>query len=133
MKRVYGVDDFFRSGAPISASDIAAYVAVDSKWTRLGSCDKQYDLDQAQGYANLKKPVVAVYSAQPHGHVALVLPGSTSNSMTWGLKVPNSASFPLDNPKDAYVGGPLSKAFGPDKKSDVHLFGRNFSPREDKP
>jgi hypothetical protein len=132
-KRVYGVDDFLKStDTPMSANEIAFFVASDSKWTSLGKCDFQYNLDQAQGYANLKKPVIAVYSSQPHGHVALVLPGSSATSKTWQLKVPNSASFPLDNPGNAYVGGPLSKAFAADKKEAVALFGRNFSAAEDK-
>ncbi|WP_162601305.1 hypothetical protein [Occallatibacter savannae] len=129
VKKVYSVDDFFLApDKPMSANAIAAFVAADQKWTSLGSCDKQLSLDQAQGYANLKKPVVAVYVAQPHGHVALILPGSASKSQTWGMQVPNSASFPLDAPQKAYVAGPLSKAFGPDKKTQVTLYGRNFVP-----
>lgn len=130
LKRVYNITDFDSLGGTqdyLGANQIADKVAIDPNWTLLGTADNQETLNEAQGYANLKKAIIAVYKAPGHGHVCLILPGKQQSSVSWdGAQVPNSASFPLDAPKDAYVGGPLSKAFGPDKRSQVKLYGRNF-------
>jgi len=129
LKRVYGIADFGLPGTPdsfLSANAIADKVATDSNWTFLGTADVQQKLDQAQGYANLNKAVIAVYKSSGHGHVCLIYPGKMQLSSTWNTLVPNSASFPLDDPTHAYVGGPLSKAFGVDKRGDVKFYGRNF-------
>jgi len=119
---VYGIADFGLPGTPdsfLSANAIADKVATDSNWTFLGTAECQQKLDQAQGYANLNKAVIAVYKSSGHGHVCLILPGKMQLSSTWNTLVPNSASFPLDDPTHAYVGGPLSKAFGVDSEGDV--------------
>lgn len=130
LKRVYGITDFDIPGVPdsfLSANAIADKVAApDSNWTLLGTANVQDALDQAQGYANLKKPVIAAYKSSGHGHVCLILPGTMQLSSTWKTLVPNSASFSLDDPSHAYVGGLLSRAFGPDKRPQVKLYGRNF-------
>jgi len=129
VKTVYGIDDFFKRESPetpMSANEIGLFVRQSNDWTGLGAGDSQYSLTQAEGYSNLKKAVIAVYSAEPNGHVALILPGSLTYSDKWNLKVPNSASFFLDEPNKSYIGKPLSSAFGPDKKAAVKIFGRNF-------
>jgi hypothetical protein len=129
LQRVYGISDFTDSARPggyMSANQIATYVTVDSKWTSLGNASSQANLTQAQGYANLMKAIIATYTAPGNGHVCLILPGMLQASGSWGLNVPNSASFFLNNPMASYVGGPLSKAFSADKKGNVNLYGRNF-------
>lgn len=129
-KRVYGSADFEVPGKPnafLSANQIAAYVANSERWTKLGTADDQAVLTEAQGHANLRRAIIAVYSSSPHGHVALVLPGKAVPSASWGLDVPNSASFFLNDPARSFVGKPLSNAFGADKKGSVTIYGRNFS------
>jgi hypothetical protein len=129
IKKVYGTDDFenpSKTGTYLDANEIAAYVATaPQKWTLLGVASNQTSLNEAQFQANHKKAVIAVYSSPPHGHVCLILPGNLTDSASWKLKVPNSASFFLDNPSQSYVGEPLSKAFANDKKDQVKLYGRN--------
>ncbi len=69
-------------------------------------------LTQAQQLANEKKAVVAVYqNANSVGHVALVLPGNLEASGSWGLSVPNAASFFLPEPSRSFVNKGLSFAF----------------------
>lgn len=134
LKRVYAINDFDDTTSPIgylTANKIALQVEIlTDKWTKLGNASAQNALNEAQGQANLKRPVIAVWRNPDNnksGHVALILPGSLTQSGSWGLKVPNSASFTLGKPENAYVGGPLSKAFGADKKATLLLYGRNYS------
>jgi len=130
LARVYGIHDFESANngtGHLSANQIADKLAAPgSNWTKLGNAGDQAVLEQAQGYANLKKAVIAVYKGEGHGHVAIILPGKSVASSAWALKVPNSASFPLDEPQKAYIGKPLSNAFGASKKSVVLIYGRNF-------
>jgi hypothetical protein len=130
LDRVYGIKEFGDPARPstvMRANEIADYVAARTDlWVSLGSGDKQDSLNQAQEYANRGKAIIAVWKspeANRPGHVALILPGQLSNSTTWQLRVPNSASFSLDRPRDSYVGGPLSKAFGAPKKAQVKIYG----------
>jgi hypothetical protein len=126
LKSVYGISDF--DVAPndyMLANDIAIYVATNpDKWTSLGTADSQDALDQAAGYANLQKAVIAVHPGTGHGHVALVLPGALTPSGNWGLNVPNSASFFQNKPKQSYVGRGLSYAFT--APAGVTIYGRNY-------
>lgn len=128
LKRIYSIDDFERPNQPsqfLTANEVATYVTTSDKWTLLGPASSQEVLNEAQGYANVKKAVIAVLPAQPYGHVAIVLPGNLEESQQWGgLKVPNSASFFLNRPQKSYIGKKLSFAFStPD---GVKIYGRNF-------
>jgi hypothetical protein len=130
LDRVYGIKEFGDPTRPASvmrANEIADYVAARTDlWVPLGTGDKQDSLNQAQEYANRSKAIIAVWKnpeANRPGHVALILPGQLSTSTSWQLRVPNSASFSLDRPRDSYVGGPLSKAFGAGKKAQVKIYG----------
>jgi hypothetical protein len=128
LNRVYGVRDFEKPGAPggaMTANEIANFVESSTdKWTLLGKAGDQKTLNQAQGYTNLKKAVIAVLRGNPHGHVALIIPGEQTFSGNWQLNVPNSASFFLNKPEKSYVGKGLSFAFS--SPADVKIYGRNF-------
>lgn len=129
LVRVYSIHDFDKpEGRFMLADEIANYVSLTpDKWTLLGKASDQKALDEAQGYANLKKPVIAVYSSSTgSGHVVLILPGSQTASGSWGLKCPNSASFFINKPEKAYISKPLSFAFDAGLKSQVLLYGRNY-------
>lgn len=129
LMKVYQVKDFEKSADKYMVSnEIADYVSIHTdKWTLLGTGSSQKALDEAQGYANVKKAVIAIYkNSSGYGHIALILPGQTTSSSSWQLKTPNSASFFLDNPKGAYISKPLSSAFGANKKDNVLLYGRNY-------
>jgi hypothetical protein len=130
LDRVYRIREFGDPARPetiMRANEIADFVAArPDQWVALGNGDSQSALDQAQGYANRGKAIIAVWknpAAGGVGHVALILPGDQANSASWGLRVPNSASFSLDRPADSYVGGPLSKSFSNQKKAQVKLYG----------
>lgn len=125
LKRIYNIDDFTQAnGEFMTANQIAGAVKTSGNWTKLGNASEQTALDQAQGYANVKKAIIAVSSGSPHGHVALILPGSQTQSGSWGLKVPNSASFFLNKPDKSYIGKPLSFAWT--SPNGVEIYGRNF-------
>jgi hypothetical protein len=125
LKRIYNIDDFTKpNGEFMTANEIAGAVAASGNWTKLGNASDQKALNEAQGYANVKKAIIAVSSGSPHGHVAIILPGSQTQSGSWGLKVPNSASFFLNKPDKSYIGKPLSFAWT--TPNGVSIYGRNF-------
>ena len=130
LKMCYGIADFCRpprgdqkEETYLSANEIAANAA--QSWHQIGTAAFQLNLNRAQASANGGRAVIAVRSMPgDHGHVCLILSGELSRSDKWGLNVPNSASFRLDNIHGCYIGERLSKAFGPDKKSTVVLYQR---------
>lgn len=132
MERIWGIKDFQRPGKPgeyLLANEIADFVAVSRCWAKLGTADSDLALEQAARDANDGQPVVAVFKDMPNGHVALVTKGPVSFSGTWNTNVPNSASFFLNKPQNSYVDGPLSKAFGKEKRPRVILYSRKlFAP-----
>ena len=127
----YGITEFCKAPKGkgdetyMSANEIAVY--VKSHWHRIGDAAVQANLCQAQAYANAGRPVIAVRPELDHGHVCLVLPGKLVHSRKWGLDVPNSASFRLDDIRGCYIGKPLSWSFGADKKSTVGLYAKMAS------
>lgn len=129
LKVVYEINDFYSSSKQryLLANEIYDFLEGSDKWTLLGNGSEQSALNNAQGYANLKKAVVAVYKAKVgHGHIALVLPGNLVDSGKWAVKVPNSASFFLNKPAKSYINQKLSMAFSKDIKGEVKLYGRNY-------
>lgn len=129
LKKVYLIDDFYskKLNRYLLANEIADFLNTSGIWTKLGNCNDQNALKEAQGYANLKKAVVAVLKdVTGQGHIALVLPGDLSWSPSWGLNVPNSASFFLNRKDKSYIDKKLSEAFLAAKKAEVLLYGRNY-------
>lgn len=127
VKRIYGIDDFNIIGTnnQMTANQIAGFVENGDNWTLLGDATNQNCLNQAQGYANVGKAVIAVeYVSGAHGHVCLIIAGNLENSGNWKLNCPNSASFFLNKPAKSYVGRKLSYAF--EKPQNVKIYGRNF-------
>ncbi len=135
LSRVYGIDDFKRNKSSRTfpdhvANDIANYVETHSQWRRLGNGGDQRALDDAQRLANEGYAVIAVRPNPGQGHVALVIPGESQRSSTWGLRVPNSASMFYRDPEkpyvpdQTYIGGMLSKAFQGQHKSEVLIYYR---------
>lgn len=127
LEKLYGVKDFVPAGDAewLSANAIYDHVRGDPNWSRLGSAsDPAVLADAAQGAAN-GQPVIAASKGNPHGHVALILPGELLPSGSWNQKVPNSASFFLDETRTvakAYVGCKLSWAFT--SPNGVEIFWR---------
>jgi hypothetical protein len=130
LKIVYKVDDLYseKKKRYLVSNEIANYLEASDNWTLLGTADDQDVLNEAQGYANVKKAIVAVQKGESsYGHVALIIPGSLTYSGTWGKNVPNSASFFIHLPNKSYVGKGLSWAWKVDEASNVKIYGRNFS------
>lgn len=129
LKLLFGIEDFAFPGLPgqfLGANEIGQYVAAHPElWTLLGPASSQVALERAQAYANLNTPVIAVYISAPHGHVAVVLPGSLQFSGQWNLHAPNSASVFLNRPHKSYVGLMLSNAFQASELPRVKIYTRN--------
>jgi hypothetical protein len=136
LSRVYGIDDFkknksSRTFPDLVANDIAKYVETHSQWQRLGTGGDQRALDDAQRLANEGYAVIAVLPSTGQGHVALVIPGESQRSTTWGLRVPNSASMFYRDPAEPYVpdqtyiGGMLSRAFQAQHRNEVLIYYRS--------
>jgi hypothetical protein len=131
LNDAYGIDDFkhpTKKDEYLLANEIAAYVATSPKWVFIGNASEQDVLDAAVKYAQQRRAVIAVKSAQGSGHVAIVLPGQQTLSATWKLRVPRSASFFLGRPKESFVGEPLSKVW--QSPAEVKLYAREFSRNE---
>jgi hypothetical protein len=129
LRRVYNINDFYSSAEKryLRSSEISEFIRKDSKWTLLGRSFEQSALEEAQKSANAKKAVVAVYMSEDgFGHVVLIVPGALTPSGSWGLKVPNAASFPASDPQKSFVDKGLSFAFTKNMMKDVFLYVRNY-------
>ncbi|MFO7256280.1 MAG: hypothetical protein DIU61_001215 [Bacteroidota bacterium] len=129
LQTVYKLNDFYQPKEKryMRVSEIIAFLQESTSWTKLGPAYQQSILNQAQEYANNKKAVIAVLpGANGVGHVALILPGELQASGSWGLSVPNSASFLTIDPAKSYVGKGLSYAFTKNHLKDVVIFARNY-------
>jgi hypothetical protein len=107
--------------------ETAKQISDPTKWTLLGHAYDQKILTDAQEFANDHKAVIAIYTT-PDGvsHIALILPGELQVSGSWGFKVPNSASFVLNEPSKSYVGKGLSYAFTRNMIKDVMLYVKKY-------
>ncbi|UII34721.1 hypothetical protein LVD17_12970 [Fulvivirga ulvae] len=129
VNTVYKVNDFYskESGRYMFPNEIADFVSNGGKWEIIGHAYDKDALNKAQDYANSKKATIAVYkAADGQGHVALILPGDLQASGSWGIKVPNSASFFLSDYQKSYIGKGLSYAFTKDMLKDVVVYGRKY-------
>jgi hypothetical protein len=132
LKTVYGVDDFIvQPPTPdkvfYTANEVGTLLqaGVWPNWTEIGTADSQANLESAESQAGAGNLVIAVWVnpvAAAHGHIALIGPGPMTASSNWGLNVPPAAAFRMNSPASAFIGQPLSCAFGPDKRSAVHIW-----------
>lgn len=134
LNDVYGINDFNTATGFLTADDmITKVLASKDIWSLIGSANLQDVLSSSQDKANARYAVIALYPSiggKP-GHVALIIPGQLSASESWGLNVPNSASFFLNDPVNSYFGKRLSAAFAPEKRGDIRIFyriGSNIRP-----
>lgn len=127
LATVYKINDFSKSGKYMTTSEITEFVKNSTKWKMIGPSYDQAALIKAQELANAKKAVVAVFkNAEGIGHVVLITPGELQTSGSWGLRVPNSASFFQTEPSKSYVGKGLSFAFSRVMMKDVALYVREY-------
>lgn len=116
IKRLYGIDVLSSPSGPLTANAMVdAMEATGSSWVALpNSILESQSANCSQSLANSMYVVVAAMRGSPHGHVAIVLPGTVKPSGNWGGVAPNSAAFRLDQPTGSgtFVGQPLSFAFG---------------------
>ena len=127
LTTVYKINDFSKSGKYMTTNEIAEFVKNSSKWKSLGPSYDQATLTKAQEHANAKKAVVAVFrNAEGIGHVVIITPGELQTSGSWGLQVPNSASFFQTEPAKSYVGKGLSFAFARVMMKDITLYVREY-------
>lgn len=127
LEAIFGISDFKTDGGYMSANEIADFVAKSDKWASLGTVFNEDNNLCAQAVANDATPVIAVMKGQPHGHVALVIPGPPKNSPTWQFLVVNSASFFYGAPNSGYVSQPISKAFRPENAKNAAFYYRKPS------
>lgn len=129
LNTIYRINDFYsqQSGRYMTVNEIAAFMNDNEKWTSLGKPYDQKILETAQEYANAKKAVIAVYrNAQGIGHVVIITPGQLQPSGSWGLNVPNVASFLTSDPQKSFINKALSFAFAKNMIKDVTIYARNY-------
>ncbi len=129
INKVYKITGLYsdKSKRYLQLKEVAKNFDDASQWTPLGHAYDQKVLTDAQDLANAHKAVVAVYkTADGISHVALILPGEAQFSGTWNFKVPNSASFVLNDPSKSYVGKGLSYAFSRTMIKDVFLYVKKY-------
>lgn len=124
LNDLYGVNDFTsasNNGIWLTANQIADFVRSHPElWSDLGSASSQQTLADAAAGAAQNQPTIAVMKGDPHGHVAILLPGTLEPSTTWALNVPNSAAFSLNNVSKAYVFCRLSAAFSDPSQVEIY-------------
>jgi len=128
LNTVYKVNDFYSTklNRYMVVSEIAAFLKSSDKWTMLGPAYDQKTLTIAQEHANAKKAVVAVYlNPEGYGNVVIITPGELQPSGSWGLRVPNAASFFASQPDKSFVDKGLSFAFGKNLMKDILIYSRN--------
>jgi hypothetical protein len=126
---VYNIKDFYSPETKryMNVNEITSFLKGNDKWQNLGQPYDQKTLITAQEYANAKKAVVAVYTnAQGIGHVAVITPGELKPSGSWGMEVPNAASFFPNDPGKSFIDKGLSFAFMKQMLKDVVIYGRKY-------
>lgn len=126
---VYKLDDFYsdKYDRYLTGSEMAKFIKSSDKWEQLGVSLLKDVLEKAQDAANKNIATVAVYSDDKGiGHVAIVLPGELSKSGTWGLDVPNSASFFVNEKGESYIGKGLSYGFRNMKRNRIFVYQRKY-------
>lgn len=129
LNTVYKVNDFYssKSGRYMTASEIAGYLKDTKQWSLIGHSYEQAALSKAQDQANAKKAVVAVYMNEAGvGHAVVITPGKLQLSGSWGMNVPNAASFFVTQPDKSFVDKGLSFAFAKTMMKDVLIYSRNY-------
>lgn len=127
LNTVYKVNDFYstKSNRYMTVSEIADFLKGSEQWSLLGHSYDQKVLTTAQEHANAKKAVVAVYvNSSGIGNVVIITPGELQPSGSWGLSVPNSASFFSSQPDKSFVDKGLSFAFGKNLMKDIMIYSR---------
>jgi hypothetical protein len=127
VQKVYGINDFFDKSKQryMLINEIYAYLQSNSEWTLLGKGYDQDALRKSQERANAGKAVIAIKmrEGEEYGHMAIILPGELGPSGSWGLRVPNSASFFTHQPDRSFVNKTISYAFSASDRGYVMLYG----------
>jgi len=129
LNTIYKINDFYssKSGRYMVPSEIASYLKDNKQWSMIGHSYEQPVLSKAHDLANAKKAVVAVYMSESGvGHVVVITPGKLQSSGSWGLSVPNAASFFVTQPDKSFVDKSLSFAFAKAMMKDVVIYARNY-------
>lgn len=134
VRNVFNLTDF--EGIPgdfTRANQLADFLAQNPLWEKLGTASSQDALNKAQAEANNGNAVIAVWkNPDPNkmGHVALVIPGSlTQSGERWNyMMVPNAAQTrngdKFGDVSGVWIGRPLFFSFGHKKQNDVVLYVR---------
>lgn len=127
LQTVYKVNDFSKNGKYMSSGEIAAFLKTSKQWKSIGHAYEQSVLKEAQDNANAKKAVVATYINEAGvGHIVVITPGQLQPSGSWGLSVPNAASFFITQPNKSFVDKSLAFAFTKVQLKDVIVYVRNY-------
>lgn len=129
LQTVYRINDFYSQKLKryMTTTEIANYLKDSKTWSLLGYSYDQETLSKAQEKANSKQAVVAAYlNEEGLGHVVVIIPGELQASGSWGLKVPNTASFFVSEPEKSFIEKGLSYAFGKSLIKDVLIYTRNY-------
>lgn len=108
--RFYEIQDFKKNERFIDYSEIKHVVTLNGGlWEPIGLATNQDALETAQENANNVRATIA-FDPLKSDHVSVILPGKMQNSSSWGLNVPNSASFFVHKP-ESYINKGLSYSF----------------------
>lgn len=124
---IYNVNDFYSDelNRYLTGTEIVKFLETSTEWIKIGPAYAQENLDKAQETASSGKAVLAVYLGEDQlGHVSIILPGSQTASGSWGLNVPNSASFFMHSPPRSYLNKSLSYAFTRNMIKGVVIYSR---------
>lgn len=94
-------------------------------WVLLGDAKNQNVLKVAQEKANNGQATVAVSTKSAYGHVVIIVPGHLEAGKSWGLDVPNCASFFMVKNLKSFSSKPLNYAWR--SSDDIKIYSRSAS------
>ncbi len=119
----YEIDDFIDGSGYVDYHDMHKIILGElGTWKTVGPATSQEALKEAQDYANNGQATVAISKRDKYGHVAIILPGHLKAGRSWGLDVPNCASFFLVKGLKPFSNKPLNYAWS--NNQDIMLYTR---------
>lgn len=92
-------------------------------WVLLGDASDQEVLKVAQTKANNGQATVAVSTKSAYGHVVIIVPGHLEEGKSWGLDLPNCASFFMVKNLKSFSSKPLNYAWR--SPNDIKIYTRS--------
>jgi len=118
ISRSYHLNEFKdQNNNYVLYDSIHPIITRSSQWKRVGSATQQQNLDKASAHVGNGGLALVIDTSETYGHIAVIIPGESKKSGSWGLQLPKVISLSNHNPSKSFYNKTLAYAF---KKSE-HL------------